>query len=97
VAELRKAWATGGRDAVLRAQLASPRSQGLSVERARWRAQLGDIDGAFRELDAAVADHSIWAIYIDQFPSLEPLRKDPRYAALRERLGLVKHPSSGGR
>ena len=54
VAELRQAWATGGRDAVLRTQLASPRSKGLSVERARWRAQLGDVDGAFRELDAAI-------------------------------------------
>lgn len=88
VAELRRAWATGGRNAVLRAQLASPLSQGLAVERARWRAQLGDIDGAFRELDAAVAQHSIWAIYIDQFPDLEPLRHDARYAALRARLGI---------
>jgi len=91
VAELRRAWASGGRNAVLRAQLASPRSRGLSVERARWRAQLGDIDGAFRELDAAVAEHSIWVIYVDQFPDLDPLRRDPRYAALRERLGLTKH------
>ncbi|HEU4787814.1 MAG TPA: protein kinase, partial [Gemmatimonadaceae bacterium] len=91
VEELRRAWASGGRNAVLRAQLASPRSQGLSVERARWRAQLGDIDGAFRELDTAVAEHSIWIIYVDQFPDLEPLRRDPRYAALRERLGLAKH------
>ena len=91
VAELRRAWASGGKNAVLRAQLASPRSQGLSVERARWRAQLGDIDGAFRELDAAVAQHSIWTIYIDQFPELEPLHRDPRYAALRERLGLTEH------
>jgi hypothetical protein len=97
VAELRSAWASGGRNAVLRAQLASARSQGLSVERARWRAQLGDIDGAFRELDAAVAEHSIWAIYVDQFPDLEPLRRDPRYSALRGRLGLAKHPLSGGR
>ena len=88
VAELRRAWASGGRSAVLRAQLASPRSQGLAVERARWRAQLGDIDGAFRELNAGVAEHSIWVIYIDQFPDLEPLHRDARYAALRERLGL---------
>jgi hypothetical protein len=53
--------------------------------------QLGDIDGAFRELDAGVAEHSIRVIYIDQFPGLEPLRSDPRYAALRERLGLPKY------
>jgi hypothetical protein len=90
VAELRKAWESGGRNAVLRTQLASPRTQGLWVERARWRAQLGDVDGAFRELDAAVAEHSIWVLYIDQFPDLEPLRRDPRYAALRTRLGLAK-------
>jgi eukaryotic-like serine/threonine-protein kinase len=94
VAELRRAWASGGRNAVLRTQLASSRSQGLSVERARWLAQLGDIDGAFRELDAAVADHSIWVIYVDQFPDLEPLRRDPRYAALRERLGLATGPAT---
>jgi len=72
----------------LRAQLASPRSQGLSVERARWSAQLGDNDAAFRELDSAVAEHSIWAIYVEQFPELDPLRRDPRYAQLLKRLGL---------
>ncbi|HTJ24411.1 MAG TPA: protein kinase [Gemmatimonadaceae bacterium] len=88
VAELRKAWISGGRNAVLRAQLASPRSQGLSVERARWSAQLGDNDAAFRELDSAVAEHSIWAIYVEQFPELDPLRRDPRYALLLKRLGL---------
>ncbi len=90
VSELRKAWAAGGPNAVLRAQLASPRSQGLAVERARWRAELGDIDGAFRELDTGIAEHSIWIIYVDQFPELEPLHRDPRYAALRERVGLAK-------
>jgi hypothetical protein len=91
VGELRKAWATGGRDAVLRAQLASPLSKDLYMERARWRVQLGDIDGAFRELDAAVAEHSIWVIYVEQFPELEPLWRDPRYAALLKRLGLPEH------
>ena len=90
--ELRRAWAAGGRDAVLRAQLASPRSKGLSVERARWRAQLGDIDGAFRELDTAFAEHAVWVIYVDQFPDLQVLRHDPRYTALRQRLGL---PNAG--
>jgi len=91
VAELRQAWATGGRNAVLRAQLASPRSKGLTMERARWFAQLGDIDGAFRELDAAFAEHSIWVIYVEQFPELEPLWRVPRYAALLECLGLPGH------
>ena len=61
------------------------------MERASWRAQLGDIDGAFRELDAAAAEHSIWVIYVEQFPELEPLWRDPRYAALLKRLGLPEH------
>ena len=88
VAELRRAWARGGRDAVLRAQLASPRAKDLPFERARWRAQLGDIDGAFRDLDAAFAERTIWIIYVSDFSDLAPIRGDPRYAALLKRLGL---------
>ena len=86
--ELRRAWASGGRDAVLRAQLASPRAKDLPFERARWRAQLGDIDGAFRELDTAFAERTIWIIYVSDFADLAPIRGDPRYAALLKRLGL---------
>ncbi len=86
--ELRRAWAAGGPTAVLRAQLASPRAKDLPVERARWRARLGDIDGAFRDLDAAVAEHSIWILFFAEFPEMAPLRGDPRYAALLKRLGL---------
>jgi hypothetical protein len=86
--ELRRAWATGGATAVLRAQIASPRTKDLPVERARWRARLGDIDGAFRDLDAAVDEHSIWIVFFAQFPEMAPLRGDPRYAALLKRLGL---------
>jgi len=88
VGELRRAWASGGRDAVLRAQIASPLAKDLPVERARWRAQLGDTDGAFRDLDTAVAERSIWIIYVGEFPELAPLRGDARYAALLKRMGL---------
>jgi hypothetical protein len=85
---LRRAWASGGRNAVLRAQIASPLAKELPVERARWRALLGDIDGAFRDLDAAVAEHSIWIILFAQFPEMDALRGDPRYPAMLQRLGL---------
>jgi hypothetical protein len=55
---------------------------------ARWRAQLGDIDGAFRDLDTAVAERTIWIIYVTDFADLAPIRGDSRYAALLKRLGL---------
>lgn len=49
---------------------------------------LGDLDRAFEELERAFAARSAGLIYLHVDPSYEPLRGDPRYASLVERIGL---------
>ena len=55
--------------------------------RSYQRAALGDLDGAFRELDSAIATRDgfitfLYPIYVG------PIRKDPRFAAVTKRAGL---------
>jgi hypothetical protein len=50
----------------------------------------GDRDQAFHYLEKAYADGDdelLWAI---RYPALDPLRTDPRYADLMQRLGLPR-------
>lgn len=51
-------------------------------------AALGRDDEAFRWLDRAYADHSNWLIYLKLDPRFDPLRNDPRFAALLRKMGL---------
>lgn len=54
---------------------------------AGWAA-LGDLDRAFAALDRALAARSSGLIYLHVDPGYDPLRSDPRYAALVEEIGL---------
>ena len=90
-AELRKAYAAGGRAAVLRAQLASPVSAHLPSDRARWHAELGDLDAAFRDLDDAFVQRDVRLTYSTYFGDFAPLWKDPRYSALFQRMGVGEY------
>jgi eukaryotic-like serine/threonine-protein kinase len=49
---------------------------------------LGDKDAAFAWLDKAVAEHSTWLVYSKWEPRLDPLRSDPRFPKLLQRIGL---------
>ncbi|MGD0437811.1 MAG: hypothetical protein ABSB86_15215, partial [Bryobacteraceae bacterium] len=49
-------------------------------------AGLGDKDSAFRWLDRAYERRNIW--FLKVHPFLDPLRPDPRYAALLQKTGL---------
>jgi len=49
-------------------------------------AGLGDKDSAFRWLDRAYERRNIW--FLKVHPFLDPLRSDPRYAALLQKTGL---------
>ena len=51
---------------------------------------LGDIDAAFEWLDKAIAEGDPAAAFIDM-PTMDPLREDPRFAGIRERLNLPPH------
>ena len=50
---------------------------------------LGEADEAFEWLDRAYEERSPWIGYMKVDPRLDPLRQDPRFAALlgRARLG----------
>ena len=73
---------------MLRAQLDAPLAQRLPSDRARWHAELGDFDAAFRDLDDSAAQREIWLPDINYFADFAPLWKDPRFAALQARMGL---------
>ena len=49
---------------------------------------IGNRDRAFEWLNRALDTHSPSELWIGVFPSLDPLRSDPRYADLLRRMGL---------
>ncbi len=55
---------------------------------ARIYVALDEADEAFRWLDRAVAVRDDWLPFMDTWPRFEPIRTDPRFAALRNRIGL---------
>jgi TolB-like protein/Tfp pilus assembly protein PilF/tRNA A-37 threonylcarbamoyl transferase component Bud32 len=87
VSTLRAALAAGGPDSVLRLQADAPGARWTPTERARWHAQLGDLDAAFADLEQAMAERTVWLLEIRN-PDLAPVRADPRFAGVLERMGL---------
>ena len=87
-ADLREAHAKGGRTAVLRAQLSAPVARLLPSDRARWHAELLDLDAAFRDLDDSLAQRELRLSYVTYFADFAPLWKDPRFEALLTRMGV---------
>jgi TolB-like protein len=55
---------------------------------AMGHAALGDLDGAFGALDRAYQARSAGLIYLHLDPGYDPLRGDPRYKELVQRIGL---------
>ena len=49
---------------------------------------LGDAGEAFRWIDVAIEEHAPGVVMLRVHPRLDPIRKDPRYQALVQRLGL---------
>jgi len=87
-AALREAYARGGRSEVLRVQLSAPVASLLPTDRARWHAEMGDLDAAFRDLDDSLAQRELRLAYVTYFADFAPLWKDPRYEALLVRMGV---------
>ena len=55
---------------------------------AALHASLGDADKAFHWLETAIEEGASGIIFLRVHPRLDPIRQDPRYAALLRRLKL---------
>lgn len=53
-------------------------------------AQSGDPEQALRWLEKLCQSRNYWTIYLNVVPTLDPLRTDPRFAALLQRIGLPR-------
>ena len=51
--------------------------------------QLGDHDAAFEDLERAYQDRRGWLAYLRVEPAVDPLRADPRFTRLLERMRLA--------
>jgi TolB-like protein len=60
----------------------------LSYQFAQIRAQMGQADRAFTDLDDALAAKDPGLIYLNTDPFLDPIRDDPRFAALIRKLNF---------
>lgn len=93
-------YARMGREADARAMLRSMEADaegpgGSPLDVARVHANLGDMNGAFAWLDRAYELHPAALVRIRADPSLDPIRADPRYLELLERVGLPREAGSG--
>ena len=73
---------------MLQAQLTAPLARLLPTDRARWHAELGDLDAAFRDLDDSLAQREMRLAYVTYFADFAPLWKDARYEDLLGRMGV---------
>jgi TolB-like protein/class 3 adenylate cyclase/Tfp pilus assembly protein PilF len=83
------AWRQGGERGYWKAKKEFADGPGRPfMSRASSRAMFGDVDGAFEVIDQMYAEREIDMVYAKVTPYWEPLRSDPRYDELLEKMGL---------
>jgi DNA-binding winged helix-turn-helix (wHTH) protein len=87
IAHLRRAFKIGGWPEVLRVSLAKAQTR-PNLETAGILAQLGENDRAIEVLDGMIRDRRVMIVHMDTDPRLDPLRSDPRFEQLVNRVGL---------
>jgi serine/threonine protein kinase/Tfp pilus assembly protein PilF len=82
--------AAGNREEAMRAMndLRNLATYSLPLFQARIYAALGNNDEAMKNLEQVYNDRSESAVWLKVDPSMEPLRKDPRFIALIRKVGL---------
>jgi hypothetical protein len=60
----------------------------LPSDRARWHAELGDLDAAFEDLDDSLTQRELRLPHVTYFADFAPLWKDPRFDDLLRRIGV---------
>ena len=73
---------------------ALPATAPTTVAEAWLLGALGELDAAFGVLGQAEEEYQAFLCYTG-LPGFDPLRADPRFGALRERLGLPAVPTPG--
>lgn len=88
VPRVRAAYREEGADGYYRA-LAEPMAKNSpEFLRAVYLGRSGDLDRAFELLNRAASDREFQLIHVGVAPAMDPMREDPRYEALLERMGL---------
>ena len=92
VAEVRQGYASGGErgfwEAVFEGLRSRPKALGRAYDMPQACAQLGRIDEAFALIDVLLVERSAIAIQVPSDPLFDPIRSDPRFEKVLERLGL---------
>jgi predicted Zn-dependent protease len=88
--ELAYAYALADRRDEARKLVQSGPANERSYERGIVYMALSDLDTAFERLNRAIDEHSIWAEWFKVDPALDPIRSDPRFPKLLERMGLPR-------
>ncbi|HLK61803.1 MAG TPA: winged helix-turn-helix domain-containing protein [Bryobacteraceae bacterium] len=88
-AVLAHAYAVAGKSREARDVLKSLRQDWGYYQRAVVELTLGDRDAALAHFDQAVDEHSVWVPWLKVDPDTEPLRGDPRFRRIVERVGLT--------
>ena len=92
VAEVREGYASGGERGFWEAYLEGLRSRPafweLHLEMALASTQLGRVDEAFAWIDKLLSERSAVVHQVPVDPQFDPLRSDPRWEKVLERLGL---------
>ncbi|CAM2064628.1 Winged helix-turn-helix domain-containing protein [Sulfidibacter corallicola] len=94
-----RAFAEGGGSAVYRRLLDTGEYRHLGHYRpplafARYSLSIGDLEGAFHWLGQAVNMRQVEVLWVSVDPKYEPLRKDPRYRELIERINPLTDRSN---
>ena len=91
LAAIEQAYARGGRTAVVRDVLERASRGEQAIPEMQWAlmsAEIGDLDGAFQHLDAAMAEQDPCLVHMAVAPQWDVMREDPRFAERLQRMGL---------